>query len=187
LFPTLLVVSLVYRWRGDPIDPVWFSSVAIWSLSYGLRGNLWHQLTDLQNDEQVGLRTFAQRHKITRLHGLGNFIIFPFEIAAFTLMLWLIGSQPALAFLGCYALLQWSRQTMWKMNLVVVVPKDRYSIVMLEYYEFFFPLAVLLSSSRRNHLDALIAIAHLLFFPRRAAQVMKDIIKLVKQTIHRLR
>jgi 4-hydroxybenzoate polyprenyltransferase len=186
LFPTLLVVSLVYRWRGEPVDAVWFTSVAAWSLSYGLRGNLWHQLSDLHNDQKIGLRTFVRNRTITQLRRIGNFIIFPIEIAAFALVLWLGGSQVAVAFLCFYALLEWSRILMWKMNLIIVVPRDRYSIVLLEYYEVFFPLALLVSSSRQNPTDALIILAHLLLFPRRAAQVFKDILKLTKQTIHRL-
>jgi len=186
LFPTLLVVGLVYRWRGDTVDLLWFASVAAWSLSYGLRGNLWHQLSDLHNDEQAGLRTFARRHKIARLHRLGNFVIFPVEVAAFAFMLWRAGSQLAVAFLCFYVLLEWSRKKLWEMNLVVVVPRDRYSIVMLEYYEVFFPLALLMSSSRQNPADALVVVAHLCFFPQRAGQVLKDIIKLAKQAVHRL-
>ena len=183
LFPTLLVVSLVYRWGGIPIEPLWFLAVAVWSLCYGLRGNLWHQLTDLQNDQLAGLKTFAQRHTITWLHGLGNFIIFPLEIAAFSIMLWRAGSRLAIAFLCCYALLEWLRKRLWKMNLVIAVPKPRYSILLLEYYEIFFPLAVLLSSSRQHPLDVLVLVAHLIIFPRRGAQVGKDVFKLTKKVI----
>jgi 4-hydroxybenzoate polyprenyltransferase len=185
LFPTLLVVVLVYRWRGDPVDPLWFASVAAWSLCFGLRGNLWHQLSDVHNDEQAGLLTFARRHKITRLHRLGNFVIFPVEAFAFAVMLWHAGSRFAIAFLIFYALLEWSRRAMWRMNLVVVAPRERGSIVMLEYYEVFFPLALLLSSARQHPLDALMLAAHLLFFPARAAQAVKDIIKLAKQAVYR--
>ena len=77
LFPTLFAASLVYRRNAGPVDAVWLASVAAWSLSFGLRGILWHQLSDLHNDEKIGLRTFARRHKITWLRRLGNFISFP--------------------------------------------------------------------------------------------------------------
>lgn len=183
LFPTLLVISLVYRWAAAPIDLVWFGSVAVWSLGYGLRGNLWHQLTDLQNDQLAGLKTFAQRHTIAWLHGLGNFIIFPLEIVAFSIMLWRAGSWLAIVFLCCYAILEWFRKRMWKMNLVITRPQPRYSILMLEYYEIFFPLAVLMSSSWQHPLDLPVVVAHVLIFPTRVAQVIKDIIKLAKQVI----
>ena len=180
LFPTLLVVSLVFRWRGDPIDPVWFSSVALWSLGFGLRGILWHQISDLRHDELTGVHTFARLHKITLLRRLGNFVIFPVEMAAFAVVLWRAGSRFAFAFLFLYALLEWSRKWLWGMQLVVVAPKPRYSILMLDYYEVFYPLAHLLSSSARNPHDALVVAAHLLLFPRRATQTLKDIVKLIR-------
>jgi 4-hydroxybenzoate polyprenyltransferase len=185
LFPTLLVVGLVYRWSGEPVNLVWFVAAAAWSLSLGLRGNLWHQLGDMHNDERAGLHTFARRHKITLLHRLGNFVIFPCEAAAFAVMLVRGGSRTAFVFLCLYALLEWSRRAKWKMSLIVVVPKDRSSILMLEYYEVFYPLALLVSSSIRYPRDAFIVAAHLLLFPRRATQCLKDIVKLIKQRVHK--
>jgi 4-hydroxybenzoate polyprenyltransferase len=175
LFPTLLAVVLVYRSHAGPADAVWFASVAVWSLSYGVRGILWHQLSDLHNDEKINLNTFARRHKVAWLHGLGNFIIFPAEAAAFCLMLWHAGSRIAVALLCYYALLTFLRKRLWGVNLVVVAPKARFQIVMQEYYELFFPLAFLLSSSGLYHLDALLIVPHLLLFPRRAVQSAKDI------------
>ena len=61
------------------------------------------------------------------------------------------------------------------MNLVVVVPKAGYHILMQEYYQLFFPLALLLSSSSRYPSDALLIAAHLFLFPRRALQALKDL------------
>jgi 4-hydroxybenzoate polyprenyltransferase len=170
LFPTLLAAALVYRRHAGPADTVWFASLAAWSLSFGLRGILWHQLSDLHNDEKIDLRTFARRHKIAWLRRLGNFIIFPAEVAAFCLMLWHAGSRLALALLCYYALFTFLRKRLWGVNLVVVFPKARCHILMQEYYEVFFPLAFLLSSSGRYPLDALLIAPHLLLFPRRAVQ-----------------
>ena len=186
LFPTLLVVGLVFRWSAEPLNPVWFAAVAVWSLSLGLRGNLWHQLSDLHNDEQVGLRTFARSHKIAFVHRVGNFAIFPNEAAAFALLLWLSWSRAAVAALALYLLLEWSRRVMWRTRLVVVAPKERSSILLLEYYEVFFPVALLLASATRHTPDALVLGAHLLLFPRRAAQVLKDALKLVRQAAFKL-
>ncbi len=186
LFPTLVVVVLVFRRSGAPVDALWFGAVAAWSLCLGLRGNLWHQLSDVDNDAKAGLLTFARRHKITRLRGLGNFVIFPVEAAAFAVILLRAGSLAALLALGLYALLEWSRKGLWKMRLVVVVPAERSSILLLEYYEVFFPLALLLAASLRHPPDALVAAAHLLLFPRRATQCLKDIVKLVKQRVYML-
>jgi hypothetical protein len=187
LLPTLLVTSLVYRRRDLPIDPLWFISVAVWSLSYGLRGILWHQLSDLHNDEKAGLRTFVLRHKLSHLHRLGNFIVFPAELTAFGLMLWQAGSRVSIGLLFLYVLLQWWRKKHWHTNLVIVAPKPRYVIVMQAYYEVFYPSAFLLSSSMIYPMDALILVLHLLIFPRRATRTLKDIIKLIKGSTDGLR
>jgi len=174
LFPTLLIVYIVNRQLAAPVDLTWLASVAAWSLSFGARGILWHQLSDLRNDEKIGLGTFARRHKIASLRGLGNFIIFPAEVAAFCFMLWHAGSRLAIALLGYYALVAFLRKRIWAIDLVVVVPKTRAYIAMQEYYEVFFPLAFLLSSSRRFPLDALMIVPQLLVFPRRALHSFKD-------------
>jgi 4-hydroxybenzoate polyprenyltransferase len=175
LFPTLLAVTVVYSRHAGPMDKVWFASVAVWSLSFGLRGILWHQLSDLHNDDKIGLGTFARRHRMALLRRLGNFIIFPAEVAAFCFMLWHAGSRLAIVLLGYYALLAFLRKRIWIVNLVVVVPETRAYIAMQEYYEVFFPLAFLLSSSGRYPFDVLMIIPHLLLFRRRALQSVKDI------------
>jgi hypothetical protein len=176
LFPTLLAVSLVYRWRGEPIDPIWFASVAVWSLTFGLRGILWHQLSDLDNDEKIGLRTFARRHKIARVQALASFVFFPLELSAFAVMLWRADSRLAVALLCFYGLLEFSRKKWWQTNLVIAMPKPRSHIVMQEYYEVFFPAAILLSSSSRYPIDAILVAAHLAIFPRRAIRSLKNLV-----------
>ena len=186
LFPTLVAVVLVFRHVGAPLDAAWLAPVAAWSLALGLRGNLWHQLSDLHNDEKVGLRTFARRHKITRLRGLGNFVIFPAEAAGLALMLWRAGGWALPAALAFYALLEWSRRAMWRTGVVVVFPRERSSFLLLEYYEVYLPLAALLASSLRHPADALVLAAHLLLFPRRATQALRDLLKLLKQGLYML-
>ncbi|MET0624926.1 MAG: hypothetical protein ABW250_18400, partial [Pyrinomonadaceae bacterium] len=105
---------------------------------------------------------------------------------AFAIMLLLLGSRAAVAALALYLMLEWARRLMWKTGLVVVVPKERASILMLEYYEVFFPLALLLSSSTRHPGDLLVVAGHLLLFPGRARQVLKDGFKLTRQAMHKL-
>jgi 4-hydroxybenzoate polyprenyltransferase len=175
LFPSLLAAAVVCRGHAGPASTLWFASVGVWSLSFGVRGILWHQLSDLHNDEKIGLGTFARRHKLASLRGLGNFVVFPAELAALCLMLWQAGSRLALAFLCYHALLTFLRKRLWGVNLVVVVPKERFHIAVQEYYEVFFPLAFLLSSSAVYPLDALVIVPHLLLFPRRAVQSAKDV------------
>lgn len=186
LFPTLFVVALVFRSQRTPFDLLWLASVTVWSLSYGLRGILWHQLNDLQSDERVGLRTLATRYGRARLKRFGAFVVFPAEIAALAVMLAHAGSGLAIAFLFLYAALEAARKLYWDLNFVIVAPKIKYRIVMLEYYEFFYPLAFLLSSSLKHPADALILLAHFLLFPRRLMLTLIDILKATKMVGKRL-
>lgn len=175
LFTSLLASAVVYRRQSGPADMVWFASVAAWSLCFGVRGILWHQLGDLHNDEKIGLGTFARRHKTVLPRRLVHFLIFPVEVAAFCCMLWRAGSTLAFALFCYYLLLAFLRKRIWNVNLVVVVPKARSYIAMQEYYEVFFPLAFLLSSSWLHPLDALMIAPHLLLFPKRAIRSVKDV------------
>ena len=176
LFPTLLAVTLVYRWSLKPFDAIWFASVGVWSLSFGIRGIMWHQLNDLDYDDKINLRTFARTHNIAWVQRVGNFIIFPTELAAFAVMLWRTGCVIAITFLGFYALLSFLRKRLWGSNLCVVMPKPKFHhIVMHEYYEVFFPLAFILASSSRYTIDAILIILHVLVFPKRARGTIIDI------------
>jgi 4-hydroxybenzoate polyprenyltransferase len=180
LFPTLFTVCLVYRWCLQPIDRLWFAAVAVWSLAFGVRGILWHQLMDIDNDEKVNLRTFARRHRLTRIKVVGDFVVFPTELCALAVIVWRINSRIPLAALFIYALLEFVRAKRWRINLIVVVPKPKFQILMLEYYELLFPLAVILSSSMRYGTDAIMAAAHIALFPRRPAQALKDCAQIIR-------
>ena len=127
LFPTLLVLSLVFRWTGKLVDPIWFVSVATWSLCNGLRGILWHQISDSHNDEKIGLNTFAVRHKVSQLQTLARLVIFPAELAGFTIMLCYAQSFFAFGFLGGYLILALFRRRRWGLKSKFPRSKSRIS------------------------------------------------------------
>src|SRR5258708_18851038 len=62
LFPALVAVALACRGAQRAVSGAWVASVAVWALAYGLRGIVWHQLSDVDNDRAAGFRTFARRH-----------------------------------------------------------------------------------------------------------------------------
>jgi 4-hydroxybenzoate polyprenyltransferase len=168
LFPALLAVAVVYRWTQQPFDLIWLVSVGVWSFSFGIRGILWHQLSDLHYDESINLRTFARAHRKESLQRLGNFIIFPVELTAFALMLLHTRSVIAITLLGFYAVLNFLRGRLYGSNFCIVEPKPKFHhIVMHEYYEVFFPLAYILASSNQHPVDAFVLVVHGLLFPKR--------------------
>jgi 4-hydroxybenzoate polyprenyltransferase len=168
LFPTLLAVAAVYRWRQQPFDLIWLVSTGVWSFSFGLRGILWHQLSDLHYDESINLRTFARAHRTEALQRLGNFIIFPVEVTAFGVMLLHTRSVAAITLLGFYALINFLRGRLYGSDFCIVEPKPEFHhIVMHEYYEVFFPLAFILASASHHPVDLFVLVVHGLVFPKR--------------------
>src|SRR5207253_754828 len=76
LFPALVAVFLVCRGAQRDASEAWEASVAFWALAYGLRGILWHQLTDIEHDRVACVRTFASRHA-RAASAIGTFVVFP--------------------------------------------------------------------------------------------------------------
>jgi 4-hydroxybenzoate polyprenyltransferase len=177
LFPTVVAVILTFR-AAHRFDARWLIAVAVWSFAYGLRGILWHQLSDRDADRSAGVRTFAQRHAPRVAERLGTWIAFPCELLAFATMLWLLRSMTPVLFFAVYLFLSARRMRGWKMTPVVVAPKPRYFIVLHEYYDVFFPLALLVEAAVRHRWDAIVLAAHLLLFPGRTFAALEDLLKL---------
>lgn len=102
LFPTLVAVILVYRGAGRPVDESWIVPTGVWALAYGVRGILWHQLTDRENDRASGVHTFAEKHPAHLAVRLGTYVAFPLEVLALAAMCWRVGSVWTLASLAAY-------------------------------------------------------------------------------------
>lgn len=178
LFPTTVAAILTFRAAHRAIDPRWLAALAAWSFAYGLRGILWHQLTDRDADRSAGVHTLAERHDPRVVARLGAWVAFPLELLAFATLLWLLRSLWPLLFLAVHLFLMRRRMSWWQMQAVVVVPKPHYFIVLHEYYDVFFPLALLVDAAVRNPLDAIVLAVHLLLFPARPLSTAKDFWKL---------
>lgn len=174
LFPTLVGILLVYRFTGEAADWVWISCAACWSFACGLRGILWHQLSDLENDRAANVRTFACRTSVPSILAASHLCLFPVEVASLAGLLLQIGTLIPTCALLLYLLLVRRRIGWWDMSAVIVQPKPRYLILLHEYYLVFFPLSILLASALRHPADALVVLAHLAVFPGRTWAVATE-------------
>jgi hypothetical protein len=182
LFPTLVAVILAFRAAGRPIDRLWLAGVGAWAFAYGLRGILWHQLTDAANDRSAGVHTFAERHAPQFVIALGTFVAFPLEMLGLGVMLTLMRSVVPPAFLLIYATFALERLRRWRMHAVIVKPKERFTIVLQEYYGVFFPIAILLASAMHDSVDLIMLAVHCILFPLRPFQVAKESLKLLRDS-----
>jgi 4-hydroxybenzoate polyprenyltransferase len=185
LFPTLVSVVVVFRAAERPVRVPWLVIVGVWAFAYGLRGILFHQLSDRENDHHAAVRTFAARHLPHMATRLGAFIAFPLELAAAAAMVWQIRSLWPVVSLGLYALLAAVRIYRWRWNAVVVTPKPRFFVVLQEYYDFFLPIAILVASALQHPVDILALAVHLLVFPRRLGHWLLEVGERMRARIYK--
>lgn len=172
LFPTLVAVLLASRGAPHAVSGTWVASVAVWALAYGLRGIVWHQLTDIDNDRVAGFRTFALRHPRSAPF-IGTFVVFPLELTALAAMLWQIGSAWPPAFLLLYVVYAVRSARRAQTVPVIVVPKPRFFIVLHQFYSDLFPVALLIAASVGDRRALIVLAAHLLLFPRRVVHAIR--------------
>ena len=178
LFPTLVAVIVTFRALNVPLDWSWVSSVGIWAFAYGLRGILWHQLTDRDNDTNAAVRTFAQRNSRRFVERLGTFVVFPIELIALFFMLAELESVAPVVALAAYGIIARKRIRKWHLQAVIVSPKERFFIVLNEYYYSFFPLSLLIASAVAFPIDIVVLLVHIVLFLRGHLELIDDIRRL---------
>ena len=175
LFPTLTAAALAYRDAGAGPDPAWLAALGAWAIGYGLRGILWHQLSDLAADRAAGIRTFAHRHP-EGAAAIGHWVAFPLELAGLAVIVFRLAMPWPVIALGLYLMLVALRLYLWEMRAILVTPRPRYLILLHEYYDVFLPLSLLAAAAAwRAPADLVILAAHLLLFGRRPLQTLRDL------------
>jgi hypothetical protein len=180
LFPTLVAVILAFRGADRPVNALWLTVIGTWAFANGLRGILWHQLTDREHDRVAGVHTFAERHSPRLPIFIGTYVAFPLELLALTAMLWLMRAPLPLVALLAYAYFVRKRLRNWEMNAVIVAPKPRFLIVLHEYYDVFLPIALLVTSALRHPFDWIVLAVHVTLFRGRRRQVWSDLRRLIR-------
>jgi hypothetical protein len=165
LFPALVAALLLLRDSGKAADPVWIIAVAAWAFGCGLRGILWHQLHDIEHDRKAEVQTFVLRHSRRAATRLAGWVALPIEAIGLAVLLWRMQSLLPVAFLLLYAAFATLRQKLWTIPVVVVAPRERYSVLGQEYYGLLFPLGILISLVLHHPVDGAVLVAHLLLFP----------------------
>ncbi|TGE29541.1 UbiA family prenyltransferase [Hymenobacter metallicola] len=172
-FPQLLTVSLVSAWTGLALPGLWYGAVGAWALACGIRNILLHQLDDVEADAQAGVDTWVRRQGPRLVQRLGQVVVFPIEVLAFGLLLWLSQQLWPVLLLGVYAVLEAFKWRIWSTPPRILEPDSR--ILLGEYYEVFYPLAFLLVLSAIHPLDGLVLGLHLLLFGLRFWQTIRQL------------
>lgn len=188
LVPALLAAQLTARALGAPLPPALLAAVAVWSLMFGLRGILWHQIGDLEADRRAGAPTFVARHGAAAAEAWTRRLVFPLELAGLAALVALSGLPVWLAAgagLMLYAGLIHERIDRFDMTVTLVRPHPRGCLALHEYYDVFLPLALLVAGLWREPLVLVVLAAHLVLFPVRVRQVLSDVQKIRSGQYHR--
>ncbi|SMC96184.1 UbiA family prenyltransferase [Pedobacter africanus] len=166
VFPGLLMVSTISYITGQQLNLVWFIAVGTWSFSYGLRGILWHQFADRDNDIKVKLNTYASKVRPDSFYHKAKWL-FAIELMALCVMLYQLANIGPLLAMAAYISLVCIRYLVYKNQIILVMKKDDrpFQILMADYYQLFWPLSLLLAASFTDHLNITVLIVHILLFP----------------------
>lgn len=165
LFPTCLVVASMSYFLQREINVGWIIAVAGWALALGLRGILWHQFRDRDKDILVGVNTYASKIDPQQFKNKERILIF-FEILAFVIILIIINTRIVILFFCLYLIFIVVRYKLFGTRLTILEsPKDgNYRMVMTEYYQFFFPVSLLLEFSFCQPKAWIVLMIHIVLF-----------------------
>lgn len=166
LFPSLLMVSGISYAMGVEIDYYWFGLVGIWALTFGCRGILWHQFLDRENDIKTNVTTFATRTNPEKFKSIAV-VLFSVELVALIGMLIHLNRLVAWVLLVLYVVLVVIRYKRYaNIPIILITPVNRHSqVLMIDYYQAFFPLGLLFSASVDQSLAWIILLIHTALFP----------------------
>jgi hypothetical protein len=187
VFPTLFIAVCMYQYTNQEIRILPFIFLGVWLLCFGLRGILWHQLADKENDKASGLLTVVQNMSEAQLVRLG-IVIVTLETIAFTgyIMfnhLYLI--FPGLIFYFIYIWMQFKNDHIVQ---ILIDPKAKqYRIFLFEYYQVFLPISVLIAYVFKNPINITGLLFHCFLFHSNILRICKDIKKQLEMTITSIR
>ncbi|WP_400191908.1 UbiA family prenyltransferase [Hymenobacter sp. B81] len=162
-FPQLLTAVLVSTWAGAEPTAAWLAAVGAWALGCGVRNILWHQLGDADADTQARVNTFVVRRGRRAGRQLARVGLLV-EAGGLAALLYLGGLGLAFLALLLYGVLVGLRTRVWQQPVVVAEPQPGRPILLNEYYEVYYPLALLLTLTLRHPADGGVLGLHALLF-----------------------
>jgi hypothetical protein len=182
-FPSLLMVSATSSFAGQNIDWIWFSAVGIWSLANGLRGILWHQFYDRENDLKINLNTFASKidPQAFKPKAIAIMVI---EMVALAVMLVRLMNPVVIIFLAAYFLmLMMYRKIGYSITIIMVPENPYYQIFLSDYYQVFFPISLLVAATIAFASAWIVLAVHIILFHAKIKLICKNVIIFFRQLV----
>lgn len=170
LLPAMIALLLAYRANALPPDPRLLGAVALWSGGFGLRGILWHQLMDRASDARAGVATFVVRRGPKAAVRLARWVALPIELCGLAALLFLLGAPLIALMLALYGAIAILRIALAGAHYTIVQEVPNYRLLLGEFYDLLFPMALLLVSVLAYPRDAIVLLAcAVLAMPRLAS------------------
>jgi hypothetical protein len=167
VFPNLFIVAGMGEFCGIELSVFQFVFIAIWSLCYGLRGILWHQYVDVQNDVLVKINTLASKIDRSIIKKI-EIPLLCLEVVAFCLFNATVGFWSLLITLLVYLIYVVLVAVYQNMNNAIILINDDkpWIFLMGSFYQSFWPiLLICLLGVKMTYFFILIPI-HFLLFPQ---------------------
>ena len=177
LVPAMMAVGLATP-NADQLTSPWTAAIAVWSLAFGLRGIIAHQRADAARDRASGIATYVVSRGGFHAQWRVRHLIFPAEVAALLIILFLLGSQLVLLELSVALLFQLTKVARFHLVPVLTSPMERAEPVLAGFYLVFLPLALLLEIVLREPHLLWLPAAWLLLFPLSLAVAVRDLVRL---------
>lgn len=175
VFPTLFIALCFYQSTNQQIQTWLLAIMGVWLFFFGLRGILWHQLADKENDKVSSLVTLVQKLSDAQLARLGNFIV-AVEIFAFAAYVWF--DQLFLIIPGLVLYFIYNRLLLKKfcVQQIYINPNvGQYRIFLFEYYQVFLPISILIVGIFNNPINIIALLLHLFLFPSNTLKIIRQI------------
>lgn len=187
-FPSLLIVSNQFYISGTRINLMWATATGIWALFYGLRGILWHQFYDRENDIATQTKTYATRIQPADFK-MAESVIFAVEVGAFALIVVALFNVWILCAIILYLVLVVARMKGLKYKTsIIITPSDApYQLLMNDLYLALFPLALLLTITWTRPYGWALLCLHIGLFPRQILQVSREFMLIATLTLKKLK
>lgn len=184
IFISLLMVSRLSYLSGQAIDYSWLMAVALWATCGGVRGILWHQFTDRDNDIRSGIETYATRRNPADFKNI-EWIILGTELAALLFMLYMINNTLVYIAMGIYWILMLLKYKRLSQKPIPILHQNpSYQILLLDFTDLFFPVAMLLYASFTQPNAWIVLCAQLLLFPARWVLMLKDVYRIIFKPVN---
>lgn len=174
MLPSLFAATLMAHHSNYQLSTIQILFIAIWSLCFGLRGILWHQFHDLENDIRSGLLTIVQRMGETSTKITGGIII-TVELTSFLWLLHTIGNHYLYITLILYILYMLYRRKKTNLQIIIIkYTRPNFDIIMNAFYQVFLPISILILISINRPEFLVLTVLHLLLFLSGFYRVIKN-------------